>query len=83
MYPFDVFKDTLELYVFITEKTGMAIQLKTMPIRDDFIPCRKEDEEYVCDFFWLCEKDSILSGLNFLLLRIQEMASRLSLMFED
>ena len=58
MFPIKVFKDTLGMYVLITEKTGMAIQLKTMPIRDELIPCKKEDDQYTCDFTWLCEQDS-------------------------
>ena len=52
MFPIKVFKDTLGMYVLITEKTGMAIQLKTMPIRDELIPCKKEDDQYTCDFTW-------------------------------
>ena len=58
LYPFKVFKDKLEMFVTITEKSGMAINLRTMPIRDELIPCKKEQEEYICDFTWLCEKDS-------------------------
>ena len=60
LYPFEVFKDRLEMYVSITEKAGMAIKLKTIPIRDELIPCKKEDEEYICDFTWLCQKDSYI-----------------------
>ena len=58
--PFKVFKDRLEMYVSITEKAGMAITLQTIPIRDELIPCKKEDEEYICDFTWLCQKDSYI-----------------------
>ena len=61
LYPFKVFKDKVEMCVSITEETGMAIKLKTTPIRDELIPCKEESqEEYVCDFTWLCNKDSFV-----------------------
>ena len=56
--PFRVFKDRLEMDVLITENTGMAIELKTIPILDSLVPCKKEEEEYICDFTWLCQEDS-------------------------
>ena len=58
MFPFKVFKDTLIMYVVITEETGISIQLETMPIRDELIPCKKDNELYTCDFTWLCEEHS-------------------------
>lgn len=59
LLPFKVFKDRLQMVVSITKKTGMAIKLKTVPILDKLIPCKKaEGEEYICDFTWLCQKDS-------------------------
>ena len=58
MFPFKVFKDTLNMYVVITEETGISIQLETMPIRDELIPCKKDNELYTCDFTWLCEEHS-------------------------
>ena len=58
LLPFKVFKDTLQLDISVTKKTGLAIKLKTIPIRDQVIPCNKAEEEYICDFTWLCQKDS-------------------------
>lgn len=58
LLPFRVFKHKLSMDVLITEKTGMAIELKTIPIMDNLIPCKKEREEYICDFTWLCQEDS-------------------------
>ena len=61
LFPFKVLKDRLEMSVLITEKIGMSIRLETIPLRDELIPCKKEEsEEYVCDFTWLCEKDSFV-----------------------
>ena len=58
LLPFKVFKDRLQMGVSVTKKTGMTIKLKTVPILDTLIPCRKDDEEHICDFTWLCQKDS-------------------------
>lgn len=58
LLPFKVFKDTLQMDVSFTKKTGLAIKLKTIPILDKLITCNKAEEEYICDFTWLCQKDS-------------------------
>lgn len=58
LLPFKVFKDRLQMAVSITKRTGMAIKLENVPILDKLIPCRKDGEEYICDFTWLCQKDS-------------------------
>ena len=58
LLPFKVFKDRLEMDVLISEKRGLAIKLKTIPILDTLIPCKRQAEEYICDFTWICEKDS-------------------------
>lgn len=58
LLPFKVFKDTLQMDISIRRKTGLAIKLKTIPILDKLIPCNKMEEEYICDFTWLCQKDS-------------------------
>ena len=58
LLPFRVFKDRLAMGVLITKKAGMAIELKTIPILDNVIPCKKEEEEYICDFTWLCQQGS-------------------------
>ncbi|XP_078377353.1 uncharacterized protein LOC144660575 isoform X1 [Oculina patagonica] len=58
LLPFKVFKDRLALDVSVAEKTGMAIKLKTIPILDNMLLCKKEREEYICDFTWLCQEDS-------------------------
>ena len=58
LLPFKVFKDKLEMDVLITQTRGLAIKLKTIPILDRLIPCKKQAEEYICDFTWLCQKDS-------------------------
>ena len=60
LLPFKVFKDRLAMDVLITEKRGLAIKLKTIPVRDKLIPCKEvsKGEEYICDFTWICQKDS-------------------------
>ena len=58
--PFKVFKDRLAMDVVITKKTGFLLKLKTIPILDKIIPCKKNDEEYTCDFTWLCQEDSFV-----------------------
>ena len=58
---FKVFRDKLAMDILITEKTGMAIKLKTMPILDYLIPCTKDEDWYRCDFTWLCQKDSYVT----------------------
>ena len=60
LLPFKVFKDRLTMDILITEKTGIAIQLKTMPILNNLIPCKMDEDWYTCDFTWLCQKDSFV-----------------------
>jgi len=61
LLPFKVFKNRLEMDVVITKKTGLALKLKTIPILDNIIPCTKNEEEYTCDFTWLCQEDSFVN----------------------
>ena len=60
LFPFKVFKNRLVIEVVITKEKGLMIKLRTIPIEDKLIPCVENEEEYTCDFTWLCQEDSFV-----------------------